>query len=140
TFLNPAGATVHRGSAFFDAILFSERVTIPQPSGPVSAVVMRTPPIAGRAVYAVRGAQVAVGVQGRGEILIHDTLGNVVRILRPPGWGILTDRDQYLRQAASQIASSPGAALGEAPEVTASHLPDTLPGFERLMLDAVGRL
>ena len=72
TFLDPAGATVHRGPAFFDEILFSERVSIPQPNGPVSAMVMRTPPIAGRAVYGVRGSQVAVGVQGRGEILILD--------------------------------------------------------------------
>ena len=140
TYLDPVGATVLRGSSFFDPVLFSERVTIPQPNGPVSAVVMRTPPIAGRAVYAVRGAHVAVGVQGRGEILVHDTVGNVVRILRPPGWGILTDRDRYLRHAAASATSSSGATLGESPEVTASHLPDTLPGFERIMLDAVGRL
>lgn len=140
TLLDPVGATVHRGASFFDPILFSERVTIPQPNGPVSAVVMRTPPIAGRAVYAVRGVHVAVGVQGRGEILIHDTVGNVVRILRPPGWGILTDRDRYLRHAVALDTGSSGAALGESPEVTASHLPDTLPGFERIMLDAVGRL
>jgi hypothetical protein len=101
---------------------------------------MRTPPIAGRAVYGVRGSQVAVGVQGRGEILILDTLGSMVRILRPPGWGILTDRERYLRHAASHDTISTRAVAAESPEVTASHLPDTLPGFERIMFDAVGRL
>lgn len=140
TFLDPSGALIHRGSGFFDPILFSERVSIEQPGGPISAMAMRTPPIAGRAVYAVRGTHVAVGVQGRGEILVHDEMGRVVVILRPPGWGIPTDRSRYLRNAAARDTSSPSAAADEPAEVTASHLPDTLPGFERIMLDAVGRL
>lgn len=140
TFLDRGGATVHRGSGYFDPIFFSERVSIPQANGPINAVVMRTPPIAGRAVYAVRGTQVAVGVQGRGEILVHDTAATVRLIVRPPGWGILTDRARFLRHASAIDTTVPGMATGESAEVTASHLPDTLPGFERIMFDAVGRL
>jgi hypothetical protein len=139
-FLDSGGGLLHRASAFFDPVLFSEKVSIPQPGGPIEAVVMQTPSIAGGAVYSVRGTRVAVGVQGRGEILIHEMSGKAVMTIRPPGWGIMTDRDRYLKYAASRDTSPVGASTVKSPEVEATQLPDTLPGFERIMFDAVGRL
>jgi hypothetical protein len=138
----PRGRPPHRpGPAFFDEILFEQELQLPIREGadPVPVIRMQSPPVAGSAVYAVAGDRVAVGIQGQAEIVVYDAEARPIRVFRMPP-GAPTDRDRITEYVSTRYEEAFGRTPREQADLYAQQLPDTLPGFERILYDAAGRL
>lgn len=140
TYIGRDGEVLHRGPGFFDKIRYEERLVMQQPDGSsIPVTLLRSPAIAGEAVYAVHADRVAVGVQDRAEIAVYDSDARPVLVVRLPSRDIETNRERFIEHTVA-AAESARVTVRQQTEVTAGWLPETLSGHGRILIDAAGLL